>query len=273
MGHSSYTKRVIRMTDKIKLALGGYGRMNKIAANTFSDDPDITVVVAVDPTFTEHFVYPFETFHPDVLNTDKFPEVDVWLDFSTADAALENIPKVVARRIKPVIATTGIKGDKAEYLRKVIEDSKTPSLWEANYSLEMFVMKHLVREAARLLPPEYDIEVSERHHRRKKDGPSGSLLNILVKAIREFRDVSVVYREETKDHLRTPEELGVSYQRAGDNPGRHEVVYAGNKEELIIIHQAFDPSVFIDGAREGILYIHKQDKPGIYGFKDVLGLK
>ena len=65
----------------------------------------------------------------------------------------------------------------------------------------------------------------------------------------------------------------MSYQRAGDNPGRHEVVYAGNKEELIIIHQAFDPSVFIDGAREGILYIHKQDKPGIYGFKDVLGLK
>jgi len=259
------------MTDKIRLALGGYGRMNKLAADIFSDDPDITVVVAVDPTFTEHFVYPFETFHPDVLNTDKFPEVDVWLDFSTADAALENIPKVVARRIKPVIATTGIKGDNEKYLREAIEESRVPCLWEANYSLGMFVMKHLVKEASRLLPPEYDTEISERHHRRKKDGPSGSLLNILVKTIQDFRNLRVTYREETKDHLREPTELGTSYQRAGDNPGRHEVVYGGNKEELSIIHQAFDPIVFINGARAGILYIHGQDKPGIYGFKDVLG--
>ena len=260
------------MPDKIRLALGGYGRMNKIAENIFSDDPDIKVVVAVDPLFTEHLTYPFETFTPEVLDTEHFPAADVWLDFSKADAALENIPKVVERGIKPVIATTGFTEDNEKYLRGVIEKSGTPCLWEANYSIGMYIMKHLVRESAKALPPGYDIEISERHHRKKKDGPSGSLVKILIKSIQEVRDVEPIYREETKDHLRGPQEMGVSYQRGGGNPGRHEVVCCGNKEELIIAHQAFDPAVFIDGAREGILYIHKQDKPGIYGFGDVLRL-
>ncbi|MBI2084269.1 MAG: 4-hydroxy-tetrahydrodipicolinate reductase [Candidatus Aenigmarchaeota archaeon] len=256
----------------IKVALGGYGRMGKIAESYFASDPDIEIVYGVTRNPPTRNSGQFPIYPPEVLLSGDLPTVDMWLDFSRPGGAMQNIPTVVKKRIKPIIGTTGFATEEQQYLRNVLEESGIPCFWDSNFSLGVNVMAYLVEQATKSLQG-YDVEVGERHHNRKRDGPSGTELNILFNAIRRVREEATeTYREPTKDHLRRLEEVGLSYQRAGDNPGRHEVVFGGNREELVISHQVFEPVVFVGGAKTAILWLYEQNTSGIYRFRDILGI-
>jgi 4-hydroxy-tetrahydrodipicolinate reductase len=261
------------MAEKIKIALSGAnGRMGKYAGDFFSKDPEIEISYGIDINTIprpkgEFQIYPTSEIY-------NLPLVDIWLDFSKPPSAVkENIPKVVERKIKPIIATTGFSEEERKYLIGVINEARIPCVWASNFSTGIAVMRYLAKEATRLLGSEYDIETLERHHRMKADGESGTLRDINRDIVSVRSELTPVYREPGQ-HPRKPEELGTSYQRAGKdgNPGFHQVIFGGNQEEVGVHHQAFSPIVFINGARRAIKWLYKKDKPGIYTMNNVLGI-
>ncbi len=135
-------------------------------------------------------------------------------------------------------------------------------------------MNELAAAAARALGSAYDVEISEAHHRQKRDAPSGTALN-LGEAIARSRGVSfseaAVFERQGISAPRRPGSIGFSVVRAGDIVGEHTVTFSGAGERLEITHRATDRITFARGALRAAGWLIGQP-PGLYGMKDVLGL-
>lgn len=206
----------------------------------------------------------------DIEITDERP--DVFIDFS-APAALEANLEAARLAKKPIlVGTTGLgAGD-----RKAIEGAaREIALIEApNTSLGVNLLAFLVREAAKRLGPEWDVEIFEMHHRMKADAPSGTAL-LLGQAAAEGRG-------DTLDRLRAPPRggnagprtlgtIGFASLRGGSVAGEHQAIFAGEGERIELSHRAESRDIFARGAIAAALWL--KDRPaGLYTMADVLGL-
>ena len=142
-------------------------------------------------------------------------------------------------------------------------------------SVGMNLMFRIVQDVARVLGPEYDIEILEAHHRLKKDSPSGTAVKLgelIAGAIGRNLDQVGVYGRKGMIGERTKEEIGMQVIRAGDIVGEHTVLFGGIGERLEIIHRAHSRDNFARGAIKAALWIVNQPN-GLYDMQDVLGLK
>ncbi|HAX91312.1 MAG TPA: 4-hydroxy-tetrahydrodipicolinate reductase [Rhodospirillaceae bacterium] len=189
--------------------------------------------------------------------TDKpeelFPECDVLIDFSHASAT-SHYAQIAAQYGKPFLSgTTGLDKDSLAALHEV--SAKIPVLYTTNTSLSLVVVKQMARVAARLLKDQdYDVSILDKHHRWKKDAPSGTALT-LGKAVLEGNDGKhpPVY----------------SSIRSGAIVGEHDILFAGTGENITIQHVVTDRRVFARGAVQAALWLAGQ-KPGYYIMDDVL---
>jgi 4-hydroxy-tetrahydrodipicolinate reductase len=142
----------------------------------------------------------------------------------------------------------------------------------ANTSLGVAVMKRIAGLAAAALPA-FEIEITEAHHRMKRDAPSGTALKlgdaIAAARGRTLGDIAV-YERHGNSAPRRPEQVGFSVIRAGDIVGTHTVLYAGADETLEITHRATDRSCFARGALAAANWLAGRP-PGLYRMEDVLG--
>jgi 4-hydroxy-tetrahydrodipicolinate reductase len=143
-----------------------------------------------------------------------------------------------------------------------------------NFSLGVNVLLGLVRQAAARLSAEaYDVEVSEAHHRRKADAPSGTAL-MLGEAAAEGRGVDLArVQVRGRDGLTGPRiagQIGFSVARGGGWVGEHAVMFAAEDEILTLSHSARDRDLFARGAVEAALWAAGR-APGLYSMQDVLG--
>ena len=140
-------------------------------------------------------------------------------------------------------------------------------------SLGVNLLARLVRDAARALGAEYDIEVVEMHHRMKVDAPSGTAL-MLGQAAADGRAVELEgHSERGRDGItgpRKPGAIGFASLRGGTVVGEHSVIFAGDGERIVLTHHAEDRSLFARGALKAALWAHGR-KPGLYSMADVLG--
>jgi len=138
----------------------------------------------------------------------------------------------------------------------------------SNFSVGVNIFWKLVREAARELG-DYDIEVTEAHHRYKKDAPSGT-----AKTILEILDQELGGREKAYGRVGETErknEIGVHVVRGGDIVGDHSVLFAGNFECIEVSHGAYYRAIFAQGAVRAAGWV-KGREPRIYSMQEVLGL-
>ena len=159
-----------------------------------------------------------------------------------------------------VIGTTG---HDEEDLLQIEEASKViPIIRSGNYSLGVYVLKHLAREAAKLLGEDVDVEIIEKHHNRKKDAPSGTAL-LLAEAVDEgsFQHERVYGREGLSE--RKKGEMGIHAVRGGSIVGEHTVLFALESESLELTHRGESRKLFARGAVKAAEYIRKQ-KSGLY---------
>ena len=137
------------------------------------------------------------------------------------------------------------------------------------------LLAQLVREAARALGVEYNVEVVEMHHRMKVDAPSGTAL-MLGAAAAEGRGVALDEMSERgrdgNTGARKPGAIGFASLRGGDVVGEHQVVFAGPGERLTLGHIATDRMLFARGAARAALWGQGRE-PGEYDMLDVLGLR
>ena len=193
------------------------------------------------------------------------------VDFSHHSAVPAAITAAASQGLPYVIGTTGISPDE----QKAVVDaaSRIPVVQSGNYSLGVNLRLALVSRAASVLGPEYDIEITEMHHRHKKDAPSGTAL-MLAKAAAAGRGASgeFLYGRHGDTGERPIGEIAIHALRGGSVVGDHTVMFAGELERVELVHKAQDRAAFAAGALKALVWA-KGKAPGIYTMQDVLGLK
>jgi 4-hydroxy-tetrahydrodipicolinate reductase len=164
-----------------------------------------------------------------------------------------------------LVGTTGFDSSQWEQLRECGES--IPIMHGANFARGIQALIRAVEAAIETIPT-YDIELTETHHNRKRDAPSGTAKVVLdhIEDARENSGSRVHGR--VGDQPRETGEIGVHARRAGDITGEHEVLLAGNAEVLSLSHQAGSRAVFANGALDAAEWLREQP-PGFYRFADI----
>jgi 4-hydroxy-tetrahydrodipicolinate reductase len=199
---------------------------------------------------------------------------EVAIDFSNATATAANIGACHTARRPLVIGTTGFGADVEEAVNRAARDIAV--LVAPNTSIGVTLLIELVREAARTLSAkDFDIGISETHHRHKKDAPSGTAL-ALGRAAAEGRGEPPPRPENAiivAGH-KGADERGIHFAvtRGGDVVGEHSVLFAGAGEQLSLGHRATDRAIFARGALRAAAWLAGA-RPGRYAMRDVVGYK
>jgi 4-hydroxy-tetrahydrodipicolinate reductase len=192
------------------------------------------------------------------------------IDFSMPEGTMTVLPICVQRRIPLVVATTGHTPAQRQEIEAAAEH--TAVLMAPNMSLAVNLLFKLVGMAGEVLRDnDFDVEILERHHRFKKDSPSGTALHFArllqeamgPKKLRHGREGLVGERPAT--------EIGVHAIRVGDNVGEHTIVFSTLGETLELTHRAHARDCYARGALEAARFLADQP-PGLYTMNDVLGL-
>lgn len=204
---------------------------------------------------------------------EAIADADVWIDFTSPKATLAALDQLVGSPVKAaVIGTTGLSDAEEALVRA--HGSHVAIVRAGNFSLGVNLLLALVEQAAARLGPDWDIEISETHHRRKADAPSGTALMIGEAAAAGRKQKLADLKTPPYDGLTGPRQagsIGFSVSRAGSVIGDHEARFASDEEILILGHRALDRAVFARGALKAAQWAADKT-PGYYTMRDVLDI-
>jgi 4-hydroxy-tetrahydrodipicolinate reductase len=196
----------------------------------------------------------------------------VLIEFSVPEASLTHLRLVAQAGARAVIGTTGFTAAQ----RTEIDDlaKRAAVLISPNMSVATNVAFKLLATMAKALGDEYDVEITEIHHRFKKDAPSGTALRmaeIVAAALGRDLDQVAVYGRQGLPGERTKPEIGILSLRSGDVVGEHTVSFGTLGERLELVHKAHNRDTYARGALRAARFITGRP-PGLYSMADVLGL-
>jgi 4-hydroxy-tetrahydrodipicolinate reductase len=225
------------------LAIVGYGRMGRLIEQ-LAPEAGFAVALKLDIDANDR---------QQGITPENFSGVDVAIEFSTPQTALANLERLCAIGVPAVIGTTGWFGE-LERVRTFVERSGTGVVWSANYSIGVNVFRRVVAEAARQLAEhdEYGAWAWEVHHAAKKDAPSGTLLQLMA-------DMARAGYERPVD---------VGSNRAGANPGTHEIGFDSAADTITLRHTARSREGFARGALKAAQWVI--GRRGLHEFGEVL---
>lgn len=192
---------------------------------------------------------------------------DVVVDFSHAEATVANCRLAAAKGRPFVTGVTGLADEQVSSLRECAK--QIPVVHAPNFSVGVSVLCRLVAEAARLLGPQYDIEVVETHHRLKKDAPSGTAVRLVDVIKQATGRTSTTYGRQGMVGAKPEGEIGVSSIRTGSVVGEHTVVFGGTGERLELTHKAESRAAFATGVLAAVRFVSGR-RPGFYTLEDIL---
>jgi 4-hydroxy-tetrahydrodipicolinate reductase len=227
----------------MRILLVGYGRMGKLV-ESLAGEYGCEIAGIVDPLVGK-----------DGVDSGRWTNIDVAVDFSSPDAVMTNVPALARRGFNVVVGTTGWGPHEPE-LRKIVGAAGVGIVAAPNFSTGVVVFEAVVAHAAKLLAPQHDFSafLHEAHHHAKKDAPSGTALHL--KAAMEQAGFSRA--------------IDVSSTRAGFIPGIHTVGFDGPAETITLTHTARDRSAFARGALTAAQWV--KGRTGWFTMQDVLGL-
>jgi 4-hydroxy-tetrahydrodipicolinate reductase len=256
---------------------GACGRMGKRILQLVHEDRSLQIGAALDaPQHPEHARDAGEIAGigtigvPVTASVPLDKPVDVIIDFSTPAGTMAVLRLCVERKIPLVLATTGLS---AEQEREVDAAAhQTAILRSPNFSLVVNVLFKLVREAAAALRDrDFDIEIIERHHRYKKDSPSGTALHFAGIIQEALGDMPVRHGRAGLVGERPPREIGMHAVRAGDNVGEHTIIFSTLGETMELVHRGHTRDAYVRGALQAAKFLAGRPA-GRYSMNDVLGL-
>lgn len=263
----------------IKTCLFGLGRTGTVVAEQLLTAPGFELVAVfakpnspkVGRPLTDFVRYPSNLV---VQSADSLNEhlenrsFDVAIDFTTPEASLRHTRILAENGINIVIGTTGFNKMQLYELKTLIGRHKNGLVYAPNISLGINLLLSVVKTIARLIP-HYDVEITESHHRNKKDSPSGTALKI-AEAINDVKGVNsgkFAYGRKGQE-LREAREIGIHAVRAGGIVGVHQVLFAGEFDEIEITHRSYSRLVFAEGALQAAGFIANRN--GYYCMEDLL---
>jgi 4-hydroxy-tetrahydrodipicolinate reductase len=256
---------------------GACGRMGKRIVQLAHEDKSLQLVAAVDfaghPEQGQDIGEVAGIGELGVRVTQAIPletHADVLIDFSIPEGTLNVLKTCIARRIPLVVATTGF----TEAQKRDIEAAAhhTALLMTPNLSLVVNVLFKLVRQAAEVLKDKgFDVEIIERHHRFKKDSPSGTALHF-AKIIQEaMGEMHIAHGREGLVGERPAREIGMHAVRSGDNVGEHTILFSTLGETMELVHKGHTRDAYARGALQAARFLATK-QAGRYTMNDVLGL-
>jgi len=227
----------------VRLALLGYGKMGKVIAQLApARGCSVNLLMDID-----------ENRDGAGITREKFQAIDACLDFTTPEAAVENVRRVAAVGCNLVVGTTGWH-NRLDEVRRIIETSGVGMVYAANFSIGVLlfyrVAEALAKEFARF--PMYEPYITEAHHHFKKDAPSGTALELKKQIQAELAG----------------REIAVSSVRAGYIPGTHELGFDSEADTVILRHTARGRQGFAEGALLAARWV--VGKKGLFSFSEVL---
>ncbi len=240
------------------LISGCNGHMGRVLTQICQEASDVEVAAGFDLLGQDNQDFPVYS-SPSVF----VGQADVLIDFS-APAALSSLLEFgLVRKMPLVLATTGYSEDQVAAVEEAAQ--QLPIFRSGNMSLGVNVLAGLVQKAAAALGQDFDIEIVERHHRRKVDAPSGTafLLADAAKSALEY-EPQYVYERQSTHRPRSRQEIGISSVRGGNIVGDHEVIFAGRDEIIELRHSAMSREVFASGALRAARFLTQGRKPDLY---------
>lgn len=253
------------------ICLMGLGRTGTEIARVILDQHDMKLVAAICSDFSSKQgkdigeILGIQETGAKVYAASQLEEVllehepDIVVDFSNAKATLKNVRLISEMKIGMVIGTTGFTDHDVMRFQLLASKNDSGILYAPNITLGVNVMMLLSNIAARILA-DYDFEISEAHHKQKKDSPSGTALKIAAEVEKGLEASGAPLIREIPIHA----------SRAGGIVGRHELMIVGDNDMIRISHESFSRKAFAAGALRGIRFI--KGKSGFFEMRDVLEL-
>ena len=243
---------------------GCNGRMGQVITGLCEADPEIEIVAGVDVSQGKANSYPVFSS----LAECDVP-ADVVIDFSFFGAVDGMMAACREKKLPGVVCPTGLSEEQTAGLHEAAKE--IPVLKSANMSLGINLLLKLLKPAAKALAAAgFDIEIVEKHHRMKKDAPSGTAL-ALADSINEAMDgrYTYVYDRSPRSEARPSDEIGISAVRGGTIVGDHDVIFAGTDEVITFSHMAYSRTIFAKGAIAAAKFLAGKEA-GFYGMEDVI---
>jgi 4-hydroxy-tetrahydrodipicolinate reductase len=256
---------------------GAAGRMGQRLIHLLSEDDTFALAAALESANSRHLgrdageVCGLGSLGvPLAAGLPLETRLDVLIDFSVPEATLAVLPVCVERRIPIVVATTGLTpGQRAEVEAAA---HMTAVLFSPNMSLSVNVLFALVKQAAGLLADrDFDVEIVERHHRFKKDAPSGTALQFASIIQEAMGEMELRHGREGLVGERPRTEIGIHALRAGDSVGEHTILFSTLGESLELVHRGHTRDSYARGALQAAKFLAGRPA-GRYSMNDVLGI-
>jgi len=247
--------------EKFKIGISGAaGRMGQLIAEEILNDITLELVSAIEAKGNKFLgkkigdVIGIKDRGPVIAdNPETISLCQVFIEFTTPQATQEHLFICQDKGVGMVVGTTGL--DKKIEIEIKEASSKIPIVYAPNMSTGVNLLFRLAKEATKVLGKDFDIEITETHHRHKKDKPSGTAKR-LAEIIGDARGNQL-------------SSSAIHSLREGEVVGEHAVVFAGEEERIELIHRALSRRTFAKGAVKAARFVAKAS-PGLYTMDEVL---
>jgi 4-hydroxy-tetrahydrodipicolinate reductase len=237
----------------MNVALIGYGRMgHEIEAVVLKRGHTLQLIVDLP--------------NRDDLNESKLSGIDVAIEFTSPDAAFENISRCLELSVPVVSGTTGWLKD-YEKAVEICKQKNTSFIHSSNYSIGVNILFRLNEELARLMAQynDYSVSIEEIHHIKKLDAPSGTAISLAQGIIGKHpRYDKWCFEKEKNEHC-----IPVHSVREGAVTGTHTVSWDSDVDTISLRHEARNRKGLALGSVVAAEYIHS--RKGIFTMNDVMG--
>ena len=232
----------------MRIALLGYGKMGKVIED-IALQRGHTIVLKVSSD-TKNY---------------ELSNVDIAIDFSTPESAVENITQCFNNNVHVICGTTGWLKD-YDAMLQLCKDTNGAFIYASNFSLGVNIFFELNNTLAKLMKglPQYKVSIEEIHHTQKLDAPSGTAISLANDIISQSD-----YTNWTLEHPKSSE-LPIVAKRIENVPGTHEITYESVVDSIQIKHTAHSREGFALGAVVAAEWL--QHKKGVFTMKDVLNI-
>ncbi len=256
---------------KVNLAISGcMGRMGRQLVKSSRVDKNFKLTTLTENRLIKKKI---SGIKPSLNNEVSLKNVDLIIDFTVPNCTFEILKIASKLKKRVVIGTTGFTKREESLIKKF--SKKIPILKAGNMSLGINLLMYLTEIASKSLGNNFLSKVFEVHHKHKIDYPSGTAL-MLGKgiAIGKNKDFYNLLGKKYLNKKSFPygKKINFNSVRKGKTVGEHEVKFSSGKEIITLNHEAFDRTLYSEGALTAGKWLMKK-KPGLYSMRDVLNFK
>ena len=256
---------------KINLAITGcLGRMGQQIIKSSKSDKNFKLVTVTENRIINKKVGGIK---PDLNTISAFKSANIIIDFTIPKCTFEILKIALKLKKRVVIGTTGFTKKEEKLIKRY--SKKIPILKAGNMSLGINLLMYLTEIASKSLGKNFLSKIFEVHHKHKKDYPSGTAL-MLGKGIATGKNIDF-YKLIGKKYLNKKsfpygKKINFSSLRKGEIIGEHEVKFSSGKEIITLNHEAFDRTLYSEGALTAAKWLMTK-KPGLYSMRNLMNFK